>query len=221
MHISSLKYGKLFFDNYLHGTDLVIVDIGSLNVNGTIKTALPDGHKYLGVDMMEGDNVDIVVDDPYILPFEDNTIDVIVSTSCFEHCEFFWVLFLEISRVLKPGGLFYLNAPSNGRFHRYPCDYWRFYPDSGSALQNWAKRNNYDIVLLESFIGNQTKNSNEKWNDYVAIFLKDKSYVDRYPKRIQTEFTDFTNGTLYNIPDIINFTPFPEDQKKYYEEVNK
>ena len=34
--------------------------------------------------------------------------------------------------------LFYLNAPSNGEFHRYPVDCWRFYPDAGGALGDLA-----------------------------------------------------------------------------------
>jgi SAM-dependent methyltransferase len=70
----------------------------------------------------------------YKLPFADGSVDVVLSSSCFEHSEFFWLLFLEILRVLRPEGLFYLNAPSNGPFHRYPVDCWRFYPDSGNAL---------------------------------------------------------------------------------------
>ena len=43
--------------------------------------------------------------DPYHLPFESNSLDVVVSSSCFEHSEMFWLLFLEIMRVLKPEGL--------------------------------------------------------------------------------------------------------------------
>ena len=41
-----------------------------------------------------------------------NSIDIVVSISTFEHTEFFWETFLEILRVLKPNGLFFLNAPS-------------------------------------------------------------------------------------------------------------
>jgi len=40
----------------------------------------------------------------------------------FEHDVMFWESFLELVRVLRPGGLLYLNAPSNTAFHRYPLD---------------------------------------------------------------------------------------------------
>ena len=65
--------------------------------------------------------------------------------------------FNEALRVLKPTGLLYINAPSNGAYHRYPVDCWRFYPDSGVALQNWGNRSGYECALLEFFIGVRKK----------------------------------------------------------------
>lgn len=217
MHISSYKFGKLFHDTYVKNNNIIIVDVGSLNLNGSLKNIFAEKNKYIGVDLCEGKDVDIIIDDPYKLPFDDNSVDIVLSTSCFEHCEFFWVLFTEIMRILKPSGLFYLNAPSNGRFHRYPFDYWRFYPDSGLSLQNWSIRNGYNTVLLESMIGNQTKNSKEKWNDFVAVFLKDKKYINLYPDRIQNNFDDYTNGHLYNTDEMNKFTNILEDQKEFYQ----
>jgi SAM-dependent methyltransferase len=42
---------------------------------------------------------------PYRLPFPDNYFDAVVSTSVLEHAQNTEELFLEIHRVLKPGGL--------------------------------------------------------------------------------------------------------------------
>ena len=85
----------------------------------------------------------MVLDDPYHLPLASESVDVVVSSSRFEHVEFFWLMFNEVLRVFKPDGLFYLNAPSNGEFHRYPVDCWRFYPDAAQALVNWG----VDLVI--------------------------------------------------------------------------
>ena len=41
------------------------------------------------MDLVDGDNVDLVLEDPYILPFESNSIDVIIANSIFEHSKFF------------------------------------------------------------------------------------------------------------------------------------
>ncbi len=41
---------------------------------------------------------------PYKLPFEDNSIDVVLTNSILEHVHDHRALYLEIKRVLKPGG---------------------------------------------------------------------------------------------------------------------
>jgi len=177
MHKSAKKIGYLFIDKFVNThTDLTIIDIGSSDVNGSLKKYIDKSNKYIGIDLEKNKNVDIVLNDPYKLPFDDNSVDVVLSTSVFEHCEFFWVLFLEIMRVLKPNGIFYINAPSHGEYHTYPIDAWRFYPDAGLSLQNWAIKNKFDCSLIESFV---LKNEIEGWNDFVAIFIKDKKYIDK------------------------------------------
>mgnify|MGYP002526212509 CR=1 FL=1 len=71
--------------------------------------------EYIGVDMKEGKNVNIVLKDAYKFEsIQNSSIDIAISTSTFEHTEFFWLSYLEILRVLKPNGIFYLNVPSNG-----------------------------------------------------------------------------------------------------------
>jgi SAM-dependent methyltransferase len=195
MHDTAMQYGAAFFNTYLKNTeDLTIVDIGSQDVNGSLRSVAPTNNKYIGVDFAEAKGVDVVITDPYSLPFEDESVDAVVSSSCFEHSEFFWLLFNEALRILKPNGLLYINAPSNGIFHRYPVDCWRFYPDSGVALQNWGKRSGYNCVLLESFVGIR---SNDIWNDFVAVFVKDESKISQHTCRIQNSLTAYTNGHLH------------------------
>jgi SAM-dependent methyltransferase len=209
MHKTSIKHAKLFIDSYLIKKSKIL-DIGSQSVNSvTFKEILNNKHEYVGIDMIKGKNVDIVQDDPYKIPFNNDTFDVAVSTSTFEHTEFFWLTFNEIIRVLKPNGLFYLNAPSNGRYHRYPVDCYRFYPDSGNALQKWAEHSGYKkIVMLESFVG---KRDGGLWNDFCSIFLKDKDFVKDYPRRIVSEIKDFNYGISHEENLIINNFPSDDD----------
>jgi hypothetical protein len=113
-------------------------------------------------------------------------------------------------RVLKPTGLFYLNVPSNGDFHRWPVDCWRFYPDSGNALVTWAKRNGLNVALLESFVGKQKQ---DIWNDFVAVFVKDEQFAPNYPIRIINQISEFNNGLMYGSSDFINYDTIPQDRK--------
>ena len=210
MHDTAMDFGARFFNAYTKGAQgLVIVDIGAQDVNGSLKSVSPANNKYIGVDFAKGSGVDIVIEDPYSLPFETNSVDVCVSSSCFEHSEFFWLLFNETLRVLKPTGLLYVNVPSNGSFHRYPVDCWRFYPDSGTALQNWGRRSGYNVVLLESFIGLQ---KNDSWNDFVAVFLKDEGHAKNYGNRILNSLDSYTNGHLYGQDQITNLIELSQDQ---------
>ncbi|MBN3858839.1 methyltransferase domain-containing protein [Paraburkholderia sp. Ac-20340] len=196
MHLTALKNAREFFDCYAPhivspDTQASIIEIGSQDVNGSLRSVCPQGVSYTGVDFVEGRGVDVVLQDPYVLPFGDASADVVLASSVFEHSEMFWVLFLEIMRVLKPTGLFYLNVPSNGDFHRWPVDCWRFYPDSGNALVTWAKRNGMQPLLLESYTSLQQTGL---WNDFVAVFLKDQQFAERYPTRILHNKYDYLNG---------------------------
>ncbi|SQG00712.1 methyltransferase type 11 [Paucimonas lemoignei] len=193
-----MKHGKIFFQTYCTGdfTGKVIVDVGAQDVNGSLRKYSPVGATYLGVDFVEGSGVDIVISDPYSLPFEDESIDVVVCSSVFEHSDFFWLLYLECLRILKPSGLLYINAPSNGMVHRYPVDSWRFYPDSGLSLAKWAQHNGYKAELLESFIGEKSGliTGEGMWNDFVAVFLKNETYSAQFPCRIQDADGSLQNG---------------------------
>jgi SAM-dependent methyltransferase len=210
MHPTAMFFGQRFFEAYcstlsptIEATGLTIIEIGSQNVNGSLRQVAPQGAKYIGLDFVEGAGVDVVLSDPYVLPLPDDSTDVVVCSSCFEHSQFFWLVFLEIIRILKPGGVFYLNAPSNGYFHRWPVDCWRFYPDSGHALVAWGKRNGMqDLMLLESFIG--LRSTGDIWNDFVAVFLKDEKYLQKYPRKMTDKRDIFVNGYSGGNGEILN-----------------
>ena len=168
MHPTAYDLGRLVFQTHWRDGFHDILDVGSLDVNGTLRDFCPRGARYLGIDLEAGPGVDLVLEDPYTYPFTDDAFDMIVSTSCFEHDPMFWLTFLEMSRVLRDGGVLYINAPSTGQYHTHPWDNWRFYPDAALALEMWANRSNLNVVLLESF----TLVDAEPWNDTVMIFYK-------------------------------------------------
>jgi SAM-dependent methyltransferase len=215
MHPSALMNGQIFFQCYgahfSHDEPVCVIDIGAQNVNGSLRQVCPPSFKYIGIDFTAGNGVDLILKDPYVLPFEDASIDVAVSSSCFEHSEMFWLLFLEVLRTLKPHGLLYLNAPSNGSFHRYPVDCWRFFPDSGKALEKWAYRQGMQPALLESFISQQVVNP---WNDFVAVFVKDINFEQRYPDRMSQKRSDIENIHLFGQGDLQRFSARTEDMRR-------
>ena len=218
MHPTALLNCKSFVDCYgpfvqPKGRRPKIVEIGSLNVNGSLRDIVPERFDYVGVDFVAGNGVDVVLDDPYALPFEDGSADIVMASSVFEHSAMFWLLFLEIIRVLRPDGLFYLNVPSNGEFHRYPVDCWRFYPDSGIALVAWAARNGFPTMLIESYTSLQHL---DHWNDFVAVFLRDRMHIDRFPRRIVESRADVYNAIVHGNSNFEKFNARTEDMMKIY-----
>jgi SAM-dependent methyltransferase len=104
-------YVKNKFCEYF--TNKNVLDCGSLDINGNNRY-LFDNCKYLGIDVGEGKNVDIVTP---IHEFEylDESFDTIISTECFEHDMYYKQSLNNIVRLLKSGGLFLFTCATTGR----------------------------------------------------------------------------------------------------------
>lgn len=103
----------------------IVLDIGSMNINGSVK-AIFKGCNYIGLDMREGWNVDVVAN-AHAIPMKDGDVDCVVCCDTLEHDDDFFQTIKEIKRVLKMGGWFILCVPSfNFPLHEFPNDYWRF-----------------------------------------------------------------------------------------------
>ena len=136
MHESTYKEMQKSVSGYLdRSRDLSILDIGSLDVNGTYKPLFENPKwKYTGLDLVAGENVDIVSAEPYHYPFSDQSFDVVVSGSCMEHVEDLHAFIKEAARVLKKDGTMCIIAPWVWEEHRFPRDYWRILPDGMKFL---------------------------------------------------------------------------------------
>jgi SAM-dependent methyltransferase len=175
MHPNSIGGMMFFRDNFvdpLKTKYLKILDVGSLDVNGSYKELfINDNWTYQGLDVCEGRNVDIVVKDPYKwTEVESESFDIIISGQAFEHMGRFWECAKEMGRALKEGGLLCIIAPQQCPEHKYPVDCWRFYPDGLRAIADYA-----GLTPVEVY---RTDTAGDTDVMLIAIKPNAKSYVE-------------------------------------------
>jgi SAM-dependent methyltransferase len=181
MHKSSSAKMKAFREKHLAGREskpLVIYDLGSQDVNGSYRPIFAEpAWRYVGLDMSEGKNVDIVLRTPYVWrETSSNSADVVISGQAFEHIRYFWITMLEIARVLKPGGICCIIAPSSGPEHRYPTDCWRFYPDGMSALAAFVK---FEVLENSTEWTDNHDLDSSPWHDSLLVCRKPDNGIFR------------------------------------------
>lgn len=91
-----------------------VLEIGSYDVNGSVRNVFATAKHYVGVDLDEGPGVDLVgfgqeVDHP------DASYDMTVSGECFEHDPHWRETFSNMVRMTRPGGLVAFSCASRGR----------------------------------------------------------------------------------------------------------
>jgi len=116
MHDNSMNLMREFVEKYniRFGT---VVDVGSQDLNGNYR-GLFAGMEYIGVDIVEGKNVDVIMDSEQWQAIKG--VDVVICGQTLEHVADIPKLLSSIFNVLKPGGLLCMIAPSAGPPHDYP-----------------------------------------------------------------------------------------------------
>ena len=165
---------QYFKETYLNPNDeLKILDIGSFDKDGNYNYGLILNEKkwtYHGLDLKQGNNIDIVVENAYDWEdeIEDETYDLVISGQAFEHIEFFWLTLEQVKRVLKPGGLFFLIVPSTGPVHKNPYDCYRF---NENAMKAMAKYINLRVIEY----GTNFDKISDPWYDTFLVAKKSEN----------------------------------------------
>lgn len=89
-----------------------VLDVGSLDINGSARQFFDDPYYYVGLDLGIGKNVDIVC--PGHL-YKDFPFDIVFSGECLEHDRYWKETLLNMYDLLKPGGMLLFTCASTGR----------------------------------------------------------------------------------------------------------
>lgn len=121
------------WQNYLYEVGnkpgLRILEIGSREVTGS-SNARKNFSKaqYIGFDFYPGNNVDVVGDAHKLSTYfkEEDKFDIIYSSACFEHFAMPWVIATEIAKLLKVGGLVFIETHFSFAAHERPWNFFQF-----------------------------------------------------------------------------------------------
>lgn len=96
---------------------------------------VPHASEFLGTDLEEGPDVDIVADVHRLSEVVGRErFDVILSCSTFEHLKYPTLAAHEVMKALKVGGLMYVQTVQSFPLHGYPSDYFRFSREALASL---------------------------------------------------------------------------------------
>lgn len=90
-----------------------LLEIGSLDVNGSVRRMFADASPYVGIDLGAGPGVDVVASGHDFGP--DAAFATVVTTECLEHDPGWRRTLANIVRVLRPGGALVLTCATTGR----------------------------------------------------------------------------------------------------------
>lgn len=116
------------------------LEIGSRARSGVVRRGLvPKNWTYTGVDIMAGENVDVVGDAHKLSNlFPNEKFDAVTAFSVLEHMLMPWKFAVELNRILNVGAIGFFTTHQTWPIHDAPWDFWRFSDKSWSALFNRA-----------------------------------------------------------------------------------
>lgn len=91
-----------------------LLEIGSYDVNGSIRAIFSSAHEHVGVDLAPGPGVDLV-SFGHDVDLPDASFDATVSGECFEHDPHWPDTLANMARLTRPGGLVAFTCASRGR----------------------------------------------------------------------------------------------------------
>jgi SAM-dependent methyltransferase len=113
-HLQQQEFLRKIIEFIPSNSKVKMCDLGSLDINGGIRSLIPDNCEYLGVDLELGPNVDIARP-AQLLDLKSEQFDFLISSELFEHTPYWKEIFSQMCRLTKPGGIVAFTCAGAGR----------------------------------------------------------------------------------------------------------
>ena len=148
-----------------------VLDIGSLDINGNNRYLFSNCN-YTGVDIGEGNNVD-VVSLAHKLDLPNDSFDVVICTECLEHDMFYKKSLPNMLRMLKTGGVLLFTCATTGR------------PEHGTLQTDGG----YSSPLMMGLVG---------WENYYKN-LTEEDIIEVLDMELFSDFEFITNDDPFDL----------------------
>ena len=178
-----------------------VIDIGSFDVNGN-NHYLFENCLYLGVDLFPGKNVDLATKG-HELNLPNESVDVVISTECLEHDQFYALTLQNIARILKPGGALIFTCATIGRAEHgtrrtTPEDapFTQELGEWGDYYKNLEEMDIRSALDIERFFDKYAFTVNTESHDLYFWGIKKGTFINRYDYSFQLHqpYFHFTLG---------------------------
>lgn len=154
--------------------------------------------EYIGKAKQLYGNLPITFIDSDILPFEDNSFDVVMSFDVFEHISDTDKHLNEVKRVLKKDGYYLLQTPN--KYTNIPFEIIRHksltaWKEDHVALHSYKglikrfKKNNFNIEIFDMPVVNDFfKSKIERYTGKFGLFMLKIINPDKLPMNLKTNF---------------------------------
>jgi hypothetical protein len=116
MHDGAYEFARsaleLVWRAYPDRSKLAVLEVGSFNVNGTVRPLLRGVQEYIGIDRQAGPGVDEVSD---VRDWGGQPVGLVVSTEAMEHDSNPERMFKYMADLVAPGGFLLVTAAAPGR----------------------------------------------------------------------------------------------------------
>jgi SAM-dependent methyltransferase len=103
----------------------------------------------INVDIVPGPTVEVCAS-VELLPFPDETFDLVVSQELLEHVRDPFQAMQGMKRVLKKGGVIYCQVPFIIGYHPGPTDFWRF---TRQGIRELVEKSNLECLEVDLAVG--------------------------------------------------------------------
>jgi len=190
-----------------------ILEIGSREVTGhSIARNGFSNATYIGFDFYPGENVDVVGDVHKLSSYFQKTekFDIIYSSACFEHFAMPWIVATEIAKLLKVGGIIFIETHFSFSSHERP---WHFFQYSDMALKTlFSPALGFECIetgMSNPIIG--------RFSSLADDYLKNKPVPGLYchSEYLGKKIRDVENFSWESLDliDVVGETKYPEPKK--------